>query len=502
MLTLGIIPYFDACGLKITVNALYAQSSGEESDEGWDWGGSPSSPQEAAAKEGMPVLASANIDVDKVNVVSSGGGSQTTRSATYPIMLDDVNVTAYSSNMISVAEYYSLVNNLSGNFNFTANVQPFSFDGVNELKEVTITATRSDGGLSDFDYLGFLNWLHGGIQSYNDYVDVTEHIDEQPEPPTLSLRLSATKGAPADVITFIADIGGGAIETPELRYYGEFGGAETELQGVSKLFNSFEYKIQAVGKIRFRVKLSYKQNNQIGTIFSDWVEFTSEDPCNAAQNAGLKASLNNMQYLTDLKNMASTSTTEHGFRIYKDTNGEWYADINKGIVSGDDQSHTVTVPVNAITVAYVHHHTAAGLSSHSAVDIYGFAGAVTNSQLAELKAAIVVGGSEEAVYALILTDRAKVQTFLDNNPQSSNLEGASFKPGTSFRVDYDAAYDAMLGTDTSTAKKNEAHLYAMAYILSKYNMGLVLAKQASDGSFKAVSATKNANNVYNKSTCP
>ncbi len=87
--------------------------------------------------------------------------------------------------------------------------------------------------------------------------------------------------------------------------------------------------------------------------------------------------------------------------------------------------------------------------------------------------------------------------FQDNFPKDIYLtDKDEWKEGTSIYNDYTNVYDSFLANGKSD---NEADFLAMSFITNKYNMGLGISKQDSDGNFNSTFVNESKNQSSGKS---
>lgn len=94
-----------------------------------------------------------------------------------------------------------------------------------------------------------------------------------------------------------------------------------------------------------------------------------------------------------------------------------------------------------------------------------------------------------AEYYVGVADAGKAGTFYAG--ANHNLHEGAFKQGTQIQEDFQDAIDGFYSSGTMSV--DQAQAAAPAYILKKYDTGMVLYKKHSNGNFKPISSKKTMN---------
>lgn len=125
----------------------------------------------------------------------------------------------------------------------------------------------------------------------------------------------------------------------------------------------------------------------------------------------------------------------------------------------------------------------------SSGDVYGIIGTVMANSAFESGYIITPNGT---VYALVVTDAVKAAQFYNDYPKvNSSVPGEEPAFPEAISDEYYETIEQLKGLYDKTPQ--EANEMAITYILNKYNTGVSLLKQKSDGSFSKKNTTKNPN---------
>jgi hypothetical protein len=214
------------------------------------------------------------------------------------------------------------------------------------------------------------------------------------------------------------------------------------------------------------------------------------DPCEEAKAGAAAATLFAKDSvfilsLTNIKNAFATNRNEHCVSFGKDAAGKITASPVSG---GGATSGKVPAIVNAF--ADLHNHP--NNLPPDAGDFYGLISILKNNPHYKTRIVVTVNGT---VYALLVTDIANTLAFIRKHPpQPPAFAGGP--PGFPVAI-----------TDEAREMKynhNCTDEMVLALILEKYNTGVSLLKQQSDGGFKKLVTTVIKNKkglVYNAGSC-
>ncbi len=179
------------------------------------------------------------------------------------------------------------------------------------------------------------------------------------------------------------------------------------------------------------------------------------------------------------------------YYIGKDENGKF--------ITESSSSTSVSVIYGKYTVFGVHTHPSGTNSAPSPSDASFLVKAYIESAV-NIQGNIVLAanGSEYIVY---VSDRFRFTTFCKNADNAGFFEcdGSQFQQNSVWRKDYDAAYNSIKDKGLSI---NDAQSYALSYVLSKYNTGMVImSRNQQNGDFKE-QKTILENKIYKLSKCP
>ena len=227
----------------------------------------------------------------------------------------------------------------------------------------------------------------------------------------------------------------------------------------------------------------------------EW-DFTSI-PCEKVKQANLKAkALLEQKVIKDTLAKASqtvlTDQTEKGFNFGTKSDGSYTtAEIKTGAAASVNLQpidYTFTVIGSAHT-----HNGTYGYECPSAGDI------ATNAVYNKLNPAFVTSFvvSAGSIYNISIIDPKKAKDFATNYPKSQHVEtypqsdeNGSWKTGSPIKTDFDNVRKKFQDQNKTD---DEAGALAQAYILKKYDTGMVMSKKQPDGSFKSIFVNENKN---------
>lgn len=225
---------------------------------------------------------------------------------------------------------------------------------------------------------------------------------------------------------------------------------------------------------------------------------TSADPsCNVTKPKINSATtkLKNQQVQTNMDAVLKAKVQapiEYGLKIGENSDGSFsFSNLVQGTATSTPLTNATLPSGNYIADGHSH---AGGQGDPSAGDLYGMLEQLTVNNSFQIR--FVYGdyfGSPE-VYALVLHDFSQAATFLSQYPKSQNYneQTHSFIDGSVIGTDYFIANQySVQGTYTNGTNENYNHgAVAMAYILAKFNSGIILAKVDADGNLKKVNVSK------------
>lgn len=214
------------------------------------------------------------------------------------------------------------------------------------------------------------------------------------------------------------------------------------------------------------------------------------DPCEAARAGAACATLTAkdssfLTALTNIKNAYLANGNEHCISFGKDAGGHIIA---SPVSNGNATSSKVPAMPNAF--ADLHNHP--NNIPPDAGDFYGLANLNKTNPNYTTRFAVTPDGT---LYALLVTDPAALQTFIIKYPP----QPPAFKDGPKGF--------AVAITDEAREMKYRHHCsdeMVLAFILEKYNTGVCLLKQNSQGVFNKIitSVTMNGKELqYSAATC-
>lgn len=219
------------------------------------------------------------------------------------------------------------------------------------------------------------------------------------------------------------------------------------------------------------------------------------DPCEKLRKANevAKDLLNNSIIKSTKETLTATIKTdanEKGFSFGKDANGVFKtSDIRIG-VNGSSVDILATSPTITITGG-CHTHTNDVYNVPSPGDIYVFNTANSSNSSFEYYYTFAADGT---AYVFTINDRTKFNNFVKNYSRDTNFDPVTqnWKEGTSIMTDFSNVnkFYKNKGMSEDIAFDN-----ATAFVMSKYDMGIVMSKQNATGDFKPmfVKETKDSN---------
>jgi len=216
---------------------------------------------------------------------------------------------------------------------------------------------------------------------------------------------------------------------------------------------------------------------------------TPTDPCAEAQTGANKATTlsQNGTYISAKSNILTAGAAdgkEHGISFGKDASGNI---ITSSMTTGTTNSSGTGIVSNKF--ADLHNHP--GNTPPSSGDLYGFIDMASANSSIETRYIVTPNGT---VYALVITDLQAAKNFNLNYPRESN---PGYEPG--FPGDIVDEYNELKGWYGASDEM------AMAFVLAKYNAGVALLKQDSNGNFKRLNTNQttdaNGNTIYVANNC-
>lgn len=215
---------------------------------------------------------------------------------------------------------------------------------------------------------------------------------------------------------------------------------------------------------------------------------TNPDPCQQAQagSLGATALAGNSVYSTaksSIMTAFANDGNEHGISFGKDANGNI---ISSSMSTGGTSSGNI--PPIGNQFADLHNHPSGNPPSSG--DLYGFIEKAANNH-GYIRYIVTSAGN---VYALVLTDPVAAASFINQYPKVQN---PGFEP--TFPDDLvDEEREIRYGYGATEEM-------SFAFILSKYNAGVALLKQDTDGNFKRLNTEEitdsNGSKTYTSNNC-
>lgn len=209
-------------------------------------------------------------------------------------------------------------------------------------------------------------------------------------------------------------------------------------------------------------------------------------PCEKVghKNKESKSIMDNKNITDKISEMArnlKTDKNEKSFTFGKDTSGVYKtADIKEG---NNMTASFSPISSSFTTEGIVHTHTTDLYSAQSVGDIYSLykANSLNNNFIYNF--AISIGET----YVISIVDANKFKRFNQQYPESEyfDVENVDWKRGSVISYDFNRAYRQFRRMRLS---ENDAFGYAMASVMKKYDMGIIISKRLSDfqGEFKTL----------------
>lgn len=217
---------------------------------------------------------------------------------------------------------------------------------------------------------------------------------------------------------------------------------------------------------------------------------TNSDPCaNAkAENTESKSLLDKTNVKSQKEKMVETIKTdknEKAFSFGKDKDGN-YKTTDIKIGTNENSVGISATNVDITIEGGAHTHTPSLYNCFSAGDFYAFHGA--NSANSSFKYFFVF--SEDAGYVMTITNLEKFKKFIQNYPMDDYFDETTgdWKEGSSIHRDF---YNAKDQFKNKGMDEDLAFEYAIAMVMSKYDMGISLSKQDDSGNFGSVFVKEN-----------
>lgn len=244
------------------------------------------------------------------------------------------------------------------------------------------------------------------------------------------------------------------------------------------------------------------------------VDSSRKQPCDSSYKT-VGDSLYNYLYkpefadsLNKLMNGLDTASTERAMSLGTDSATGAY----KATGISYPGTATTALPIyrypNIMVFKLIHTHPNFGYACFSGLDFYGLSPFYNHSLYNRINSQYVIA-YDSSVYAMAIDDSALYSNFIATYPHATYIDSNnSFDPLTPIGQEYENVYKklaASMGMG-GTLSDNEAHEYAQAYVMSKFNTGLVLyRKRSTENKFTKIntSVSKDAagNNIYSAYDC-
>ncbi|MGC4128631.1 MAG: hypothetical protein QM564_03550 [Bergeyella sp.] len=208
------------------------------------------------------------------------------------------------------------------------------------------------------------------------------------------------------------------------------------------------------------------------------------NPCEKAKSASENATTNSKK-----SDFATAKTAVTGMNnglengvVFGNVGGQMvHTDVQTGGATSGNLTHSYADPI-----ADLHNHT--DNKPPSAGDVYQLIKNQNDYANYSTRYVVTQNGT---MYALVVTDKTAMNTFLSNYP-ASQLPGHNPNfPGQMFEDWYNFTFDGHGNAEM-----------ALSHVLDKYNTGIALTKMDTNGNFKKVNVTQNSNGTYTQSNCP
>ncbi len=218
-----------------------------------------------------------------------------------------------------------------------------------------------------------------------------------------------------------------------------------------------------------------------------WTPLPSLTPCQKAIEGAKQASLILRQQLIQSHKVTmttniETATSEKMF-LFGKVNSNDIAFTASPIITGPDNAGAVGIPPTwpGMTVfGGAHTHTPIGYNAPSAGDIYLF---MQNNSINSEFNFLFTFSQNNNNYVFTITKPSSFTLFAQNFPYNNyfDMEEGNWKNGTLLRESYENVKTYFVDIGKS---EDEAVELAMAYVMEKWDMGISIAKQDSNGDFK------------------
>jgi len=205
--------------------------------------------------------------------------------------------------------------------------------------------------------------------------------------------------------------------------------------------------------------------------------------------------------IDQLRDYAMMKATEYGMAVeYID--GQYFTgkqpSHNNAYIGGGNSQNSVAINSGPYTYLIAHTHPGGNNAAPSPSDA-SIIGKKYKDGSNNIQANVVFAYNGEE-YMVYVSDRTKFANFCNNssNRDFFNPDGSLFKSGSVWDSDYNAARNRLIAQRYAD---NDAQSYALSYVLSKYNTGMVIYHRKDQfQDFKEQNTLKNGNN-YTPQIC-
>lgn len=126
----------------------------------------------------------------------------------------------------------------------------------------------------------------------------------------------------------------------------------------------------------------------------------------------------------------------------------------------------------------MHFHSPSAIGTFSAGDLWGMQLTFNVTRLKQITSQYLYCGLDSSTYAMAIDDSTSFSRFLIDHPLAGTMDPTTheFDTTTNIGRDFERAYNQLIAAPLSLSIE-DAYTQAMAYIMSKYNTGLLLYRQ-------------------------
>ncbi|MFN3667073.1 MAG: hypothetical protein ACK4S0_12980 [Sediminibacterium sp.] len=200
--------------------------------------------------------------------------------------------------------------------------------------------------------------------------------------------------------------------------------------------------------------------------------------------------------LNKFKRNTAADTLEKAISLGIDLSSGAYKTTDIRIAPPGNMVHLIHNYPGMRVETMLHFHTKSAYPCYSAGDFYSLQTVFAHPYYFHLKSHYVFGAADSSLFGMVIEDSLLYDNFINNFPVATTMDPATNGWDTSkpMGLDFKAVYDYLniiVGLNA-----NDSYTQAMAYVMSKYNSGLVMyRRRKGENNFKKINTKETTNPV-------